>query len=147
MEITIKNRDTGEAHKTNSQRSLYWLTDLRDGNKYFRAVDINRISNNHLVEIDERHYEKLYEYNTSNGYIIVETQQPVSATTGRWQDEPASSKQLNYLAALGVSTNGMKLTKGEASRTIELAKHGELSAINIFSDDNQPTSEIYGDFG
>jgi hypothetical protein len=59
--------------------------------------------------------------------------------TGNWRDEPASKKQLDYLAALRVRVNG-PLTKGQASRMIDAARQGDAA---LQYEDGTGATEVY----
>jgi hypothetical protein len=149
MEITIRNEKTKEEYKTNSLGSLSQLKDLRypeDNDKYFRASQINRIRDAGFVEIDDQHYSKLLEYDKKYGYIINEEKTSKQEKNTRWQDDPATQRQYDYIKLLGYNVEH-NLTKGQASQVIDMIKSGEASAINLFKSGNQPTNEIYGDFG
>ena len=43
----------------------------------------------------------------------------------RWQDDPATERQLDYLRSLGVDVGSRTLTKGEASQLIDAVKSGQ----------------------
>jgi hypothetical protein len=46
-------------------------------------------------------------------------------STGRWQDDPMTERQRDYLVSLGVDIRDRKLTKGQASDVINAVKRGD----------------------
>jgi hypothetical protein len=74
----------------------------------------------------------------------VVTQKPVAvvaqtASPMRWQDQPATARQLQFLAKLRVRFD-LPLTKGQASRLIDAALEGDAA---IEYEDGPSTSEVY----
>lgn len=72
-----------------------------------------------------------------------ETQQPVVAVQPRpevcWKNQPATEKQLDYLAKLRVRFE-LPLTKSQASRMIDAAREGDAA---LEYEDGSSTSEVY----
>jgi hypothetical protein len=65
---------------------------------------------------------------------------PVQAqTTVRWQDQPATQAQLDYLAKLRVRVE-LPLTKAQASRLIDAAREGDAA---LEYEDGPYTGEVY----
>lgn len=54
------------------------------------------------------------------------------ARNRNWRDDPATSKQIEYIVALNVNIDGMTLTKGQASTIIDAAKNGTIGSLGMF---------------
>jgi hypothetical protein len=127
MNIQITNRDTNETYKTNSVRSLNTLKDSYG--KYFQNVDINRIIDAKKTSLPSEQFSQAFDYDTKNGHIIEDKPQPAAVT--RWQDEPATQKQYNYIRTLGYYDFEENMTKGQASKLISMIKSGEAGSLNM----------------
>ncbi|MGI6730440.1 MAG: hypothetical protein ACOX5F_00870 [Anaerovoracaceae bacterium] len=128
MNIIVKNRDTNDFYRTASVRSL---NTLEDGyGKYFDNRDINKIINAKEVTLPSEQYAAALAYDTKHGHIINEVIQPPTTTQTHWRDEPATSRQYGYIRSLGYDVEE-KLTKGEASRLIDMIKAGEAGSLNL----------------
>jgi hypothetical protein len=118
----------------------------------FSEVPLNRTFTYSGVKYLKDRSDKAQEYGTSKvrerfpaDYPVeFDGQLPVKNTTGRWQDDPATERQLSYLAELGVNIN-RPITKGDASKLIESVKNGEGVAWAGYETDNTGAgiSEIY----
>lgn len=139
MEITIRNQDTGETYKTKSVRSLNTLCD--NYGKYFDNRGINKVIASKETDLPAALYEKALAYDIENGEIVEDKPQAQSANA-RWQDEPATQKQYAYIRKLGYYNFQENMTKGQASKVIDMIKCGEGSAINMFTISGNPR-EIY----
>lgn len=58
----------------------------------------------------------------------------VRDSTGRWQDDLATDKQISYLRSLGVRIEP-RMTKGRASELIDAAKNQTLGSVSGFYTD------------
>jgi hypothetical protein len=98
----------------------------------FSEVPLNKTFTYNGVKYIKDRNDKAQEWGTckvrkqfSSDYPVeYDGQLPIKNNTGRWQDDPATERQLNYLAELGAEIN-RPITKGEASKLIESIKNGE----------------------
>ena len=129
MNIQVTNRDTNETYRTDSVRSLNNLRD--DYGKYLDNRDINLIINAGEVSLPAEQYAQAISYDTKNGHIIAETQDNQTFTATRWQDEPATKKQYDYIRSLGYYDFDENMTKAQASKTISMIKSGDAGSLNM----------------
>jgi hypothetical protein len=94
--------------------------------------DWEKVQQGQVVQLSDYAIEKLSRY-------LRPVSSPQSTTQMRWQDEPATKAQLDYLAVLRVHIDGT-LTKGQASAMIEAAKRGDAA---VQYDDGAGSTEVY----
>lgn len=121
-----------------------------DGDKYFSSREISRIVKEGEIVLGEKYFAQFLTILENSRYDYTWQPEPEpepQPEPTRWQDEPATQKQYDYIKLLGYGDIEHNLTKGQASQVIDMIKSGEASAINLFKTSVQPTNEIYGDFG
>lgn len=129
MKITVTE------HTADGQGRQHTVTCPRSFNQsgWFRSSEINRIIAAGSVELDTERYEKALKIAVREGDIF--TEQPVQTVLAtRWQDEPATERQLECLRRMGYFTNE-QLTKGTSSRMIDAAKNGWAGSLGMVRSD------------
>ena len=61
---------------------------------------------------------------------IKKIQYRLKSADGNWKNDPATSRQIEYMVALGIhNAPRMNLTKGQASRIIDIAKTDGIGSL------------------
>ena len=78
---------------------------------------------------------------------IKKIQSRLTSADGNWKNDPATSRQIEYMVALGIyNAAEMTLTKGQASNMIEIAKTegiGSLGYDEGNTGSNYISNEVY----
>jgi len=143
--LKIKNSDTGEIFYTTE--SMIYSATHANGDKLFSACDRNRAIKAARTPdgFSTWYFDEIKA--TAIKYNELETEEQVAEKielNADWHNHSATQKQLDYLAFLGVKTDGLHITKGRASEMIEIAKSqgvGSLGQDEI--DGTQYIGEMY----
>lgn len=128
--LKIKNQNTGEAFYTTE--SIICSTTGNDRKPIFSACDRNRaIKAARTPEgFSTWHFDEIKA--CAEKYNEIETEEQVAEKielNANWHNHPATQKQLDYLASLGVKTDGLNITKGRASEMIEIVKNQGVESL------------------
>jgi len=82
--------------------------------------------NDWVITVDPQMYRKLAPKTAP--VSAPATSIPAFTTTNRWQDDPATDRQIAYLVALGVRIE-RNMSKGRASELIDAARGGYLGSV------------------
>jgi hypothetical protein len=143
--LKIKNTDTGEIFYT-TESMIYSATRI-NGDKLFSACDRNRaIKAARTTDgFSTWYFDEIKA--CAEKYNEIETEEQLAEKielAADWHNHSATQKQLDYLASLGVKTDGLHITKGRASEMIEIAKTqgvGSLGQSEI--EGTQYIGEVY----
>ena len=128
MELLIRNKETGESYKSETAWGIGSIKDS-DGDKYYDSRDINTfLRSGNGAELSNEHYQTAHARDEKDGSII-KTEQ--ITTTTRWQDQPATTKQYDYIRTLGYYDFEENMTKAQASKVIDMIKAGEAGSLNM----------------
>ena len=133
----VINEETGEKFETTSYLNVAAAVRLSGCNDIRTAW--KRVLTGEQVAISAYKIEELGRHLKPYMEPALATAQAPQARRD-WRDDPATQKQLDYLAVLRVQVNG-PLTKGQASRMIEAAKQGD--AALQYADGPTSIGEVY----
>lgn len=121
--ITIKNNTTDETYQAKNELGI-------NGTHAYNSREVNRMVRAGIAVLADDVFARAKRVDEGHNNIIIAkpVSQPTQAT--RWQDEPATAKQIAYLNRLGYYPKG-RYTKGDMSRMIDAAKNGWAGSLNM----------------
>lgn len=118
--ITIKNYSTEETYQAKNELGI-------NATNCYNSREVNRMVRSGLAILSDEAFAKAKRVDEEYHNILVVAVMP-STHYDRWQDEPATEKQVAYLHKLGYFPTG-SYTKEQMSRMIDAAKNGWAGSL------------------
>jgi len=119
--ITIKNYTTNETYQAKNELGI-------NVTRAYNSREVNRMVRAGVAVLSDDVFAHAKRADEAYNNIVKPVSQPAQST--RWQDEPATAKQIAYLNRLGYYPKGT-YTKGEMSQFIDAAKNGWAGSLNM----------------
>lgn len=119
--ITIKNNTTDETYQAKNELGI-------NGTHAYNSREVNRMVRSGIAVLSDDVFAHAKRIDEEYNNVVKPVSQPTQST--RWQDEPATAKQIAYLNRLGYYPKGT-YTKEAMSRMIDAAKNGWAGSLNM----------------